>query len=263
MGTEFHALDTLHVGNQGQGSVEVSGGGKILADTAVEVTGLEVIYGGTVSIGVNSVLRSPQVNVHSYGHLVGTGIVIGNVRNLGGYVAPGFSPGTLTIQGDYLQETNGILDIEIGPDGQDVLAITGRADIRGRIRLTFVGGFAPAAGQKLSFLQAPGPAEVSAAQVEIRNLKNGFLYSVEVANGQVSLVALNDAVYEEARPALSIMATLTGTARISWDPPTPGFVLQASESLTWPRWTTLPSGATNPVEILRGPAVMFYRLQQP
>ena len=263
IGTEFHARGILHVGNQGQGSVEVSNGGKIVADTAVEINGLEVIYGGTASIGANSVLQSPQVNVGNYGHLVGTGIVIGNVRNLGGYVAPGFSPGTLNIQGDYLQETNGILDIEIGPDGQDVLAITDRADIRGRIRLTFVGGFAPAAGQKLPFLQAPGPIDVSGAQVEVRNLKNGFLYSAEVANGQVSLVALNDAVYEDARPTLSIITTRAGTARISWDPPTPGFVLQASESLTWPRWTALPSGSTNPVEILSGPASRFYRLQQP
>lgn len=263
IGTEFHARGTLHVGNQGQGSAEIYNGGKIIADTAVEITGLEVIYGGTVSVGANSVLQSPQVNVGNYGQLVGTGIVVGNVRNLGGYVAPGFSPGTLTIQGDYLQETNGVLDIEIGPDGQDVLAIIGRADIRGRIRLTFVGEFAPTTGQKLSFLQASGPIDVSGAQVEVRNLNSGFLYSAEVANGQVSLVALNDAVYEDARPTLTIVTTPAGTARVSWDPPTPGFVLQASESLTWPRWTTLSSGVTNPVEILRSPTAMFYRLQLP
>ena len=41
-------------------------------------------------------------------------MVIGAIRNNGGTVAPGFSPGKITIEGNYTQGENGVSNIEIG-----------------------------------------------------------------------------------------------------------------------------------------------------
>ena len=93
-GSEFQVLDTLHAGNGGHAEINIFLGGKISAGSQVEITGLNPGYGGSIYIGSSSVLQSPQVNVREFGHLLGSGTVIGNVNNLGGHVAPGFSPGT-------------------------------------------------------------------------------------------------------------------------------------------------------------------------
>ena len=48
------------------------------------------------------------------GTLGGSGEIGGDVHNRGGIVAPGNSPGTLIIDGDYTQGATGTLVIEIG-----------------------------------------------------------------------------------------------------------------------------------------------------
>lgn len=62
-----------------------------------------------------------------------------------GVFAPGASPGTLSIQGDFKSTTNSILDIELNGLTQgteyDLLAITGNADFEGSIQITL--GFNP------------------------------------------------------------------------------------------------------------------------
>jgi hypothetical protein len=84
---------------------------------------LTALHGGT--LGASTVFING-------GALVGTGTVNANVVN-GGLVSPGGtgSAGLLTIQGDYAQTADGVLNIEIGgyhPGSDfDQLAITGAA----------------------------------------------------------------------------------------------------------------------------------------
>ncbi|MEI9897764.1 MAG: autotransporter outer membrane beta-barrel domain-containing protein [Chthoniobacter sp.] len=61
-------------------------------------------------------------------------------------VAPGDSPGTLTIKGNYTQSPGGTLTIQIAGKnaGQyDVLAVQGQAKLDGTLRLVEVGNKAP------------------------------------------------------------------------------------------------------------------------
>jgi hypothetical protein len=47
--------------------------------------------------------------------LVGSGTLSSNLVN-GGTVSPGASPGIITVDGNYTQESGGILEIELGGD---------------------------------------------------------------------------------------------------------------------------------------------------
>ena len=75
--------------------------------------------------------------------------------------------------------------------------------------------------------------------------------------------ALPVAVQVTNAPTLFITPAAPGFATISWDPPTPGFILQASPTLTPPAWTNAPSGATNPVTVPTTLPTTFYRLHKP
>ena len=70
--------------------------------------------------------------------------------------APGASPGTLLINGDFVQTPAGVLAIELGGTNQgvtyDLLQITGNAVLDGVLNVTNVGTFVPAAGDSFSFM---------------------------------------------------------------------------------------------------------------
>lgn len=68
----------------------------------------------------------------------------GNFTN-NGVFAPGLSPGTLSVQGDFVSNSSSVLDIELNGSTQgteyDLLAITGNADFDGDVQITL--GFNP------------------------------------------------------------------------------------------------------------------------
>jgi hypothetical protein len=73
-----------------------------------------------------------------------------------GIVAPGLSPGVLSITGDYNQASDGDLEIEIGgttPGSQyDRLSISGSANLNGQIHATFLSGFIPSPADSFTIL---------------------------------------------------------------------------------------------------------------
>jgi subtilase-type serine protease len=78
--------------------------------------------------------------------------------HLAGTIKPGNSIGTLTITGDYYQEPQAKLLIEVAsPTSNDVLAITGDASLSGILQTSWQGGATPAIGTKFgAFLTAAG-----------------------------------------------------------------------------------------------------------
>src|SRR5258708_26941932 len=98
--------------------------------------------------------RAPPLLVTATGTLSGTGIVNGNVV-MQGTMAPGDSPGTFTINGNYSQDAGGTLDILLGGTaaGQfSVLAVSGLASLDGAVDFTPINGFTPVAGDDFTFL---------------------------------------------------------------------------------------------------------------
>jgi hypothetical protein len=82
---------------------------------------------------------------NNLGTLTGTGTFIGTLDTGTGIVAPGDSAGTMFVDGDYILDGSGILDIEIGgftPGSSDFLDITGTAYmLGGSINFSFLSGY--------------------------------------------------------------------------------------------------------------------------
>jgi hypothetical protein len=75
--------------------------------------------------------------------------------------------------------------------------------------------------------------------------------------------ALPGLVQTPGAPTLYITNAAPGWATLWWNPPTPGFVLQETPSLSTTNWVYSLSGATNPAVV---PAILptkFYRLHKP
>ena len=120
---------------------------------------------GTLTINATSTFTAPNGLVQHAGALLnGTGTLAGNLTN-SGKVAPGNSPGILTITGDYTQTTDGSLEIEVGgltPGTlHDKLAVTGAATLAGRLEVPIVSvpnnpAYIPQLNDEITFLTAAG-----------------------------------------------------------------------------------------------------------
>jgi hypothetical protein len=74
--------------------------------------------------------------------------------NQGGKLAPGHSPGTTTVSGNYTQSA-GSLEIEIGGTGAgqaDKLIVTGIATLGGALNVAVINGFVPQSGNSFDIL---------------------------------------------------------------------------------------------------------------
>jgi uncharacterized repeat protein (TIGR01451 family) len=118
---------------------------------------------GTTDVRPGATLQTAMLSLNG-GSLIGNGTIAGTLANHA-VVAPGASPGTLTINGDYVQASNGTLDIQLGgttPGTQyDRLAVSGTVTLGGTLNITTVGGFVPAVGNAFQFLTYGARANVT------------------------------------------------------------------------------------------------------
>lgn len=128
------------------------GSGTLITNTNIVIgTFAELLDGGLI---VNGQLTAPGgLEVFQGALLGGSGIIIADVFN-NGTVSPGNSPGTLVIQGNYVQGSDGTLQLEIAsPTVFDRLVVSGLADLAGTLAVS-VDGAALRYGQQYAFLQA-------------------------------------------------------------------------------------------------------------
>ena len=135
------------------------------------------------------------------GRIFGSGFI--DVANAGiaftnaGVMAPGHSPGTITIRGDFVQTASGKLAVEIGGTRPgtdfDLLDISGRATLAGAIELDLLNNFLPPAGGSFDVVNS-----VSLV---------GDFQSVILPSGQVLKGAALSSVYQ-----ISAAALLAGSA---------------------------------------------------
>jgi hypothetical protein len=103
------------------------------------------------------VVAAESVDLFSYATLTGRGgIVVSDVNNVAGVVAPGSALGELTIAGDYEQSADGTLQIQLGGataiTEYDRLIVTGDATLAGMLDVTLLNGFAPTPSQSFDIL---------------------------------------------------------------------------------------------------------------
>ncbi len=175
---------------QGNGSLIDAGG---FIGVGVAADKLTYAGAGVLTVRDGGRVIADQIHIGSAGVLNGNGTVQGNVVSAG-VIAPGNSPGTLTITGNLT--STGQIDIEVAglADGQfDVLNVLGAVNLQGStIRFVFSGGFLPRAGDTFDFLTGtPTAMPLSGVTYGYTGLRNGFDFTVNAQTGVFQ--ALNDA----------------------------------------------------------------------
>lgn len=88
-----------------------------------------------------------------------------------------------------------------------------------------------------------------------------------MSNGQYEVTGgfwvLPIALQTPGAPLLSIAPAGPGQATVSWNPDTPGYVLQEILDLTATNWVNSPSLSTNPIVVPATLPTKFYRLLKP
>jgi len=178
-------------------SIIKTGSGILKLESESHYTGTTAVNAGTLfaANSTGSATGSGAVTVASDGMLGGMGIIGGAVHNQGIIapaisVAPGTSVGILTFQDDYLQDTNGILDVEIGGTmagvEHDRLVVSGAAELDGVLYVTLIGGYEPAHGDTFDVLIA-GSILGEFASVEVPPLTSPKVWRVEYLPTMVRL----------------------------------------------------------------------------
>lgn len=146
----FDRSDAVSFGGvvSGTGSLTQAGSGILILDgNSSAFAGTTTVAAGTLEVGdaaTSTASLGGNVQVDTGGTLRGHGSVGGNVTN-SGTVWAGGSIGTLTIQGNYAQTAQGILEVEATPAGQtSLLAVDGTSSLAGSaLVLSDAGTWAP------------------------------------------------------------------------------------------------------------------------
>lgn len=145
----FDRSDALTYGGiiSGTGTVNQIGSGTTILTGANTYTGDTTVNAG--KLVVEGSLGNTETTVNSGGTLGGSGSIGGAVIVAdGGVLAPGSSPGTLTV-GSLSLSSGSILDYELGQAGivgggvNDLIEVTGALTLDGSLNITDVGGFGP------------------------------------------------------------------------------------------------------------------------
>ena len=114
---------------------------------AVFAGGLVQQPGGSIVLNDGSLQGNIDLNA---GSLSGRGTVNGNLVIGNAMLAPGFSPGAITINGNLSLAGGSVLGVELGGvvqgTGYDWINVLGTANLAGTLNVSNVGGFVPAAG---------------------------------------------------------------------------------------------------------------------
>jgi len=167
-----------------------TGAGTVQVDAnPVAMTG-NVAAGQTLRI-VGSISSGTFTNA---GRITGSGTINGSVEN-SGVVAPGESPGTLSITGSYVQAAGGRLEIEVAGTGagqHDVLAVGGSANLGGTLALIPSGSYADSAaiGDIVSLLTYGGSTLGQFAQTTVSPaLSCGKVFATSLDEGAKAVKA--------------------------------------------------------------------------
>lgn len=138
----------------GAGGLTKSGFGTLALSGTNTYTGGTTIVDGKLRL--NGSVTGP-VAIMNLGTLSGTGTIFGNVSGTG-RLAPGNSPGIITINGNYTQSASGTLEIEFGgttPGTQhDKVTVSGAASLAGRLEVPLINSYVPPVGTEIEFLTA-------------------------------------------------------------------------------------------------------------
>jgi hypothetical protein len=173
---------TIEIPLSNTGTVDVQSGTLRFTSTYTQTAGVTQLNGGSIATTTNLTIQG--------GVLRGTGTITGNVANTGGQVAPGLSPGTLSITGTYAQGATGTYAVEIGGTTAgsqfDVLAITGAATLNGTLAVSLINSFTPNLGDTFQIMTFASQTGAFPNGVGL-NLGDGLGFNTNINPNNVTL----------------------------------------------------------------------------
>jgi uncharacterized membrane protein len=146
--------------------------------------------GGTVNVAAGTTFQVAGPVFANQGRIEGGGTVIaptGGVLNEG-VIAPGNSPGHLTIDGDLVMASDGVVSIELGGVADfDLLTITGDATLAGDLDIVRFGGYAPTVGDSFIVMTFNGRNATTFDRVNFLGFGNGVVFDVTYRDKDVLL----------------------------------------------------------------------------
>lgn len=140
---------TMNIPFTNNGTVET------VAGTLVFLKGMDNGENAVIDLGGGTLDPGTTLNLASGDSLVGSGTLAADLVNAG-TVSPGNSAGSVTIQGDYTQESSGVLEIQLGGTTAgtqyDQLTVTGTATLAGTLNVSLIDGFIPQVGDSFTIL---------------------------------------------------------------------------------------------------------------
>jgi autotransporter-associated beta strand protein len=165
-----------------------SGTGTFTLTGANSYTGTTTVNSG--SLIVDGSIASAQTLVNAGGFLGGHGTIGGNLVN-NGIVGQVNSPGTLTVSGNYTQNTGGTLRIGVAglaPGQHDLLAVNGHAAVAGTLQFIRLGSFNLQPGNQITFLTANNGVSGTFGTVQNGLGGTGTIVQVQVISQPNSVV---------------------------------------------------------------------------
>jgi len=140
---------TMNVPFTNNGIVNVNAGSLVFQQ------GMDNGENTTINLGGGTLDPGDTLILDAGDSLIGSGTLDSNLVNAG-TVSPGASPGIITVDGDYTQESLGTLAIELGGTtagtDYDQLVVTGVATLDGTLDASLIPGFTPSAGQNFTIM---------------------------------------------------------------------------------------------------------------
>ncbi|MEQ8900066.1 MAG: VPLPA-CTERM sorting domain-containing protein [Roseovarius sp.] len=152
--------------------ITVSNGALVSTTKDIEISVSDETGTGFLVVESGGRVEATNIRVNDGGVLSGDGgTVAANVILNGGTIAPGASPGTMTIEGN-LEVLNGLLEFEVGGTDAgtfDQLFVTGDMLTPNglSIAITFLDGFTPQSGDEFDFFNITGNAAIFDTPEEI------------------------------------------------------------------------------------------------
>lgn len=192
------------------GAVSVSGAGSQWINQGTVTVGTPLGTGAEVdslALSDGGLLATARLEIQPTGLVTGDGgTIAGDVTN-SGTIAPGSSPGVLTIDGNFTQYSDGRLAFEIaGPQNYDQLVVTGHATLAGSLSLDLLDGYVPELGTTFSLFDF-GTVEGS-LMIEFPRLGDGLGWDTRqlLSDGVISVAPMS--AIPEPPTVIAILALL-------------------------------------------------------